>query len=646
MSEKSSINHLSTGNEFVSLPNVSIINGGVDDIGFMHSSLRACVEMHGSDNFPLLKPVVRIDGEELFNKDIDAKLDSYWIPEFTVSSSIACVTHTVFAPLERRGFVSFITIRNVSETEINCEAGWQGCWEQSCRVANISKPINGSKHAFISSWRDGVPVLELRGQIAMFALALVCDTPTPVNFYDQDKKRSSDGFVTYEGSVYYDLIQKYTLEPGEEINIPLYVGLGTQEVSAIASAQEMKMQGWQRMLEHLKTWLAKHEIDTSDEYYKHLINVSSFYNYFYSQAITLDNEKFVLTSARSSANKFCASYRDSDAMTWSLPAVLQINWPQARKMLICAFTTQLPNVGVHSRFIDGTVLEPGIKLDHLCAPLRALYTYVELTGDKSILFDRRVQTGVNTIQQILAVQRHNKVALFETLLLPSGEPSKYPYVCYSNVLVWRALRDISHVYGLIRDLDRADEANKLAIKVKNAIMNNFIVGGPFGETFAKAIDLEGGYELGDDPVGSIQLMSHLGFCSPDDKVFNRTVAWINSEFNPFCEANDISDANGVELSVFRVINGLFTSHKNEALNFIRQVEFDNMIACSGVKDGKSRVVSSRAFATCAGYLSFALRFALNASSPENAAVKQLRRPSETLYQPPPKTNQDTKKARL
>ena len=99
-------------------------------------------------------------------------------------------------------------------------------------------------------------------------------------------------------------------------------------------------------------------------------------------------------------------------MRWTLPAVLQISWEQARKLLTYAFTEQLPNVGVHSRFIDGIVMEPGMVLDQICSPIRAIQTYVQLTGDDSILFDRRVQTGVNTIQQILAAQRHPEVALF------------------------------------------------------------------------------------------------------------------------------------------------------------------------------------------------------------------------------------------
>ena len=52
-----------------------------------------------------------------------------------------------------------------------------------------------------------------------------------------------------------------------------------------------------------------------------------------------------------------------------------------------------------------------MALDQICAPIRALSNYVQLTGDDSILFDRRVQAGINNIQQILAAQRHPEAAL-------------------------------------------------------------------------------------------------------------------------------------------------------------------------------------------------------------------------------------------
>jgi hypothetical protein len=366
-----------------------------------------------------------------------------------------------------------------------------------------------------------------------------------------------------------------------------------------------------------------------------MINMNSFFNYFFSQGITLDTEEVVMTTSRSSLNDHCGAYLDRDAMRWSLPAILQVSWSQARRALIHAFTDQLPNVGVRTRFINGIVFEPGLQLDQLCAPIRALTLYVQHTGDMSIIFDRRVQMGINTIQQILAAQRHPEVALFETLLMPSGEPARLPYVCFSNMLVWRILRDIGQLYDLIRDVDRVEESIKLANQVRAAIMAHFVVDGPDGRMFAEAVDLEGNHVIGDDPAGSLRLMTYFEFCQPSDPVYRNTVNWIHSETNP-----------PSDLSLVGVINDLLTDRMDEALDFLRRAGMDNGIACETVDSVTGNATSGRAFASCAGYLAFGLRRALNAICPPTAVVEQKRRPSETLYEPPPEVSHDTKKARM
>jgi len=312
-------------------------------------------------------------------------------------------------------------------------------------------------------------------------------------------------------------------------------------------------------------------------------------------------------------------------------------------------------VGIGSRFIGGVVMESGLQLDQLCAPIIALRTYVKLTNDISVLFDRRIQTGVNTIQQILAAQRHPDTPLFETLLLPSGEPSQYAYVCYPNVLVWRALVDVGWMYERIRDVDRADEVNLLADQVRDAIWTRFVVPGPLGDMFAHSVDLQGNHILADDVEGSLQMLTYHGFCSSGDPVYRNTTAWIHSEHNPLFRPDTPPSENLVDApaasrgsgpSLLGVINDLLTDRKDQALDFLRQAELDNGIACETVEAATGTAANGRAFASCAGYLAFGLRHALNADVPEVATLRQKRCPEETLFQPPPEMSQDSKKARL
>jgi hypothetical protein len=563
----------------------------------------------------------------------------------------------VFAPLDRRGFVCVIEIGNTSSREIKIKAGWKGCYESTYYAANLSKLMAGVKHASISSWRPGVPVIESRGHTPLFAIALMSQEIVPTQLSDSEGQTragewSGGGLIASPGRpLYFELADEYVLQPGESKTVPIYVGIGLEEVSAIASAEELRLQGWERTLASLKSWLDSRAIQCDDDYFRRMVNVNSFYNYFYSQGVALDTEELVVTKARSARNESCASYGDRDALVWSMPAVLQVDWSQARRILIHSFTTQMPNVGIRSRYISGIVLEPGLQLDQLCAPISALHFYEQLTGDMSLLFDRRVQAGINAIQQILAAQRHPDVELFETLLLPSGEPSRYPYVCYSNVMVWRALRDAAVLYDRIRDLDRAFEAGALADKVKAAILEHFVVPGPFGKMLARGVDLSGGHELGDDPAGSLQMLSYHGFCSQGDPVYANTVMWIHSEHNPFSncgvEFAEPSKCGGSGPSVLSAVNDLLTGRKDEALDFLRRTRLDDGIACESVDSTTGRVIGGKAYASVAGYLAFALRTALDMTAPAIAAVAQQRRPGEVLYQPPPpEASHAPKKARL
>lgn len=633
---------LSTGNEQISIPEISAATGGVQSAGFVHKGFRACVEMSGSDDTPLLGPVIEVNGEALPITKIQSELDSYWIPKFAITAPQLTANATIFAPLDRRGFICSLTVENRSQSKLTIRAGWGGCWESTCLAAGKCRPMTGVKHATVESQGPASPVIEFRGNTPLFAVAFLADDPASARLWSDKSEDVSEGdrghFNVVAGEpIYYELLSDFELGVSEIRTVTVYVGIGLEESSAVASAAEMQLQGWERLLGGLSSWLKRRIIECDDDVLKHTMNINSFYNYFYSQATTLDSEQLILMSARSSQSDVCGIYSDRDAMRWSMPAVMQINWAQARKMLIYAFTTQLNNVGSRARFLDGILLQPGFALDQLCAPVRALQMYLQITEDVSILFDRRVQTGVNTIKDILMVQRNSNTMLFETLWSPSGEVSKYPYGCLANVLVWRVLLDLGMLYERIRDMDRVDEATALSNKLRAAIQKHFVVKGPMGDMFARSIDMNGNFDLGDDPFGSLKLLTYFGFCAKDDKVYKNTVEWINSEHNAERRQNP---------SVPDLVNDLLSGNSASVLDFLKTAELDDGIACDEIGSSDGAVLSGRAYSACAGYLAFGLRFALDATLPKAAAVHMQRKPSGTLYQPPPEMNQQSKKARV
>ncbi len=630
---------LSTGNEYISIPDISTETGGIRSVGFTHLGFRACVEMNGSDSSPLLAPFLEVDGQKPSSESIQNRLISYWIPEFTVEAFGVKATATIFAPADRRGFIYSMTLENASTSAKRIRGGWRGCWESTCIASGKCRPMTGTKHASIDPQRSVAPVIEFRGNTPLFAIAFIPEEDMTARLWNGECDDKSLECLNVAGNspIFYDFLREFELAAGDQQTMNIYVGIGLEETSAAASAAEMRIQGCQRLLSGLSGWLDGRVIDCEDGNLKHLLNLNSFYNYFYSQATTLDTEQLVLTSARSSESECCGVYRDRHAMRWSLPAVLHINWAQARKMLIYAFTRQLTNVGMYGRFIDGILLEPGLALDQLCAPLRALQMYLQITDDMSILFDRRVQTGINTIKDLLMVQRNPKTMLFETLWTPSGKVSKYPYNCIANVLAWRILIDLGLLYDRIRDLDRVDEAIVISNKLRSAIQKHFVVSGPLGDMFARSVDLHGNFELGDDSEGSLKLLTYFGFCAPNDGVYNNTMAWLDSEHNP----NRADD-----LSMLDVVNDLLTGRSKEMLSFLRNAKLDDGIACERIDSEGDPAITRRANAAYAGYLAFGLRHALDAALPKAATVQMQRKPTGTLYQPPPEMNQQSKKARI
>src|SRR5690606_29295504 len=96
-------------------------------------------------------------------------------------------------------------------------------------------------------------------------------------------------------------------------------------------------------------------------------------------------EQRVLLTSRSPRYYVSAAYWDRDSLLWSLPALLLVEPAVAREALLYAFQVQRRNFGIHSRYIDGVVLEPGLELDEVCAPVLALDHYLAQTGQWDLL---------------------------------------------------------------------------------------------------------------------------------------------------------------------------------------------------------------------------------------------------------------------
>lgn len=204
---------------------------------------------------------------------------------------------------------------------------------------------------------------------------------------------------------------------------------------------------------------------------------------FYAWGRTLDTEQLVGVTSRSPRYYVSAAYWDRDAMLWSFPGLLRSDPRFARKALEYALDTQLRDTGIHSRYIDGAVLEDGFELDEAAAPLIALAEYEHATGD--LRFLKRHRAALRTLERGL-LARKAASGLYRSVQDSQDENRAQQFMTYDNALVWRAFEDLSDLRTLLHEPRRAARSAAAARDLRAAILAQLVRAGAPG---ARGTDL-------------------------------------------------------------------------------------------------------------------------------------------------------------
>ena len=582
--------YLPTGSEQVSLPRVNEINAGVEDLTFLHMASRGLIDLRGGQLEPLMRPFVAQQGVEAELGGFEWSRLGYWYPRFAARAGALGLEGVILTPVGERGFGYRLRLTNNGAETVETAFGLRGQTGSAWHCVNVDKPIEGALNCYVSGW-SGLPVFEQMCGVPLFALAPICEGKCRAEF-----EPAGEGWL-------WRLERTVRLAPGESAEFTAWWGLGLEEVSAVTSARELQRRGWDWELRRSLAWLAQRSLDLGDEALTRLYNTNLFFCIFFSTGRTLDTEELVLVTSRSPRYYVSAAYWDRDSLLWSFPAVLDADAALAREMLGYVFGRQRRNIGVHSRFIDGTVLEPGFELDELMAPVLALERYVDATCDRSVLADPDVLRGIDGILRKLDAERAEGCELYETFLQPTDDERIYPYITYDNVLVWRALRALGRLFERPELTERAE-------RVRRAIYDNCI----FDGAFAWSVDLAGGHDVYDEPPGSLLLLPYYGFCAWDDPVYLKTAEMIRSPDYTYsfagCEIAEIGCPHAPHPWLLSIGNSLLCGRSGEALEHLRRTRLDNGIACESVDEHTGECTTGEAFATCAGFICHALRRAI------------------------------------
>ncbi len=581
-----------TGNEYIALPTIAE-NGAIESINYLSMRDRGVIEITGE---PFLTPVIIVDGEVVPMDKLAWEWESYWIPTFRVESNGVRICGKYVAPQHTKGFFLRIEIEAEGVTP-EVMIGVNGHFGEVLHSINESKPVEGTREVYHSLWNQGL-VFDFRTGVTKFSFGFLTE-----GGFDQQEWREEETAFSLQKKV-----QWKSGKSGLTGRVDLFMGIGLEEVGAVTQAIHMQRETGDYLHKQLKDWLDERTLYLYNDHLNQILNVNQFFNYFYATGKTLDTEERILCTSRSPRYYVSAAYWDRDSLIWSFPALLLTEPETAREALEYIFTRQIKNIGIHSRYIDGTVLEPGFEMDELCAPLLALEQYLETTGDWTFLEEPMVKKGLELIWKRMMSWKHKKIDLFGTFLMPTDDMRVYPYLTYNNVLVWKALK-IFEVIDRKLHIDLRS-AGILAEQVKRAIWDHLVIEVDGKNIFCWSADLEGQTDFYDEPPGSLTLFAHYGFVEKSNEVYRNTMARLYSPaFEHYFDNSafqELGCSHADHPWILSVCNSLLNGRKEEALDMLMRTEMDNYIACESIDEETGEWVTGAHFATCAGFLVHAL----------------------------------------
>ncbi len=584
-----------TGNEYLSLPQIDPA-GGIKTVNVLRLDHRGLLEFSGSEQEPLLQPVITVDDENLdlanqltWNYQLD------WLPAFTLTDQKKrTVEGEIFAPPGFKGFCYRLSFINNSDRPVTVGLGWQGCWDSFNYIVFSRRPVKEQGDLFYNQW-TGSLILEASSGLPLAALALAAEPPA---HWDYDRQNNR-----------YGLYHSVKLEPGKQYESRIYAAVNLDADGAGTTAIDLRRHGAAALKDAACRWLENRRIVQADNGLSALMNRNLFFCYFYSLARSLDGEDLVPVTSRSPRYYVSSAFWSRDTLLWSFPAIMIADQDTARELLLTVYRRHISNAGDHAHYVNGVVLYPGFELDQLAAYFLALEHYIRLSGDSTVTEEFAIREGLNTLIDKAFERFDPRSGLYSTFLGPSDDPVSYSFLTYNNALLQRSFFFLAQLQAEEKWTHKGDFAI-LARELMQAIYDHCMVQGPFGIMFAWSVNGEGKFSLYDNPPGSLQLLAHYGFCSVDDAAFKNTVSWIRSSNNNyfhqganFEEAGSVHAANPWPMGA---CNDLLACNVN-AVDFFSRVEMDNGFFCESINPATGQVSTGAAFASGAGLLAYALK---------------------------------------
>jgi len=592
-----------TGNDWIALPSIRASDGALENFNVISMRYRGLLEVAGVANRPLMAPFIEIAGVRHPLANLKWSLRDYWIPTGTMEADGVRVRLTYVAPPDSRAAIVRFQVANLRGAPLRVAPGMDLDWGKTNRVTYSPEPLSGKR--------------------AMSPTPI--DTDMEVFQYKTDDTQMAWGFayVGSQGTLHTGtdnpgLTARHEAElaPGKTLDMHFIIGVGLDEYSAAYAMRVLNKKidryGLDGVIDQAGYDAHRRTRSTGDPDLDRIMNRNLLFTTYYAWGRAIDTEQFVGMTSRSNRYYVSAAYWDRDAMLWSFPALLDSDPARARKALDYALGIQARDAGIHSRFIDGIVLEDGFELDELVAPIVALGSYIDKTHDMAMLESHHAV--IDTLLTRLRAERDPMTGLYATFQDSQDEYVRKPFSIYDNVLAWKAFGDLAKLAALERRPKEAAELASEASKLMAAIDRYGVVNGAEGAAgpiFAALVDGRGG-DFVDVPPGSLMKLPALGFVAETDPIFRRTYAWLHSKSYQYSYADQPYGLPGSYRLPFttswEVADHLrLAGGRAQALKILKQSPWDGGIITEGVKaDTGIPDQQGRAFATAAGYVAHAI----------------------------------------
>jgi hypothetical protein len=596
---------LPTGNEWISLPDISALDGSLKSFNVISMRDRGLLQVSGENSFPILQPYFQVGDKRLAFRNPSWELIEYWIPTASMTVDGMEATLTWCAPPGSHAAFLRLTMTNRGVQPVPVTLGLRSSFGMLSRVTYVPVELRGERTVGQAPWVSPGEVFSFITHDTLFAWSIIHP--------DSQADITTPPLTAAPAS---DAKRQVTLAPGETTEALFVLGVGVEEFSAAHAGRALRelleRNGAAGMIEQTAAWLKARTRTTGQPDLDLLMNRNFLFTELYAWGKTIDTEQVVGVTSRSPRYYVSAAYWDRDAMLWSFPGLLDIDKEMARQALEYALTTQLRNTGTHSRFIDGIVLEDGFQLDEAVAPILALAEYVKQTGDDSFLRSHR--DAVVTLRDRLLARYDAQTGLYSSLQDSQDEFQPLPFITYDNVLSWRAFQDLATLFNRLNDPSNAQQMTDRAVALHAAVLAHCLstdAPGADGPIFASATDGKK-FVFTEIPPGSLMKLPSLGFLSESDRAFVRTYNWLHSSHYKYSYSDQPYGLPGSYRLVFTT-SWSIADHlslnlgREKALKTLRSSPWDGGIVTEGV-DARTGTMDlqGRAFATAAGYVAHAI----------------------------------------